>query len=827
MDTQTNPQLQLAFDFVQYTGQHIFLTGKAGTGKTTFLRNLKLKSPKRMIVVAPTGVAAINAGGVTIHSFFQISFGPQINIDSAPAEEKRFNREKINIIRSLDLLVIDEISMVRADLLDAIDGVLRRYKDRSKPFGGVQLLMIGDLQQLSPVVKDDEWNLLRSKYETVYFFSSQALRQTRFVSIELTHVFRQQDNHFISILNKVRENRLDQEALEALNKRYIPNFQPTTDEGYITLCTHNAQAQRINDSKLQLLTGKSSRFKATVEGNFPEYSYPTENELYLKVEAQVMFVKNDLSQDKLFFNGKIGKITRIVEDKIFVQCPDDDKEIAVLPLKWDNVKYTIDEKTNEIKENIEGSFIQYPLKLAWAITIHKSQGLTFERAIIDAESSFAHGQVYVALSRCKTLEGMVLSTPISNRSIINDGTINGFIHQLEQNQPDDQWLTVSKQAYQHELLADLFRFHRTRYLVNSINKLMEENTSSVTKPLIDHFNQMHASVQLELVDIAEKFHGQIAQLLPQEADVEKNVALQERIVKAADYFSVKVKALIVDGLAKADLEIDNKAVRKQLQDTATRLADEAKLKMECLSACKEGFQVKKLLDARAAAVIEKSKPKEGRKFSEVQNLDIPHPELYNILRAWRNAHADELGVPAFMIFSQKALLELVNYLPIDGKTLKQINGMGSKKVSQFGAEIIEIISDYCQEKELGNQEIPLKAAPEKKRKDSEPKQPKEDTKQVSFNLFKAGKDIAEIAKERNMTQNTIENHLAHFISIGELDISLFVTDDKLKRIIRYFESAESKSLSPARETLGEEFSYSELKFVLKHLDYLADNMEGK
>ena len=822
MQIQTNPQLQLAFDSVQYTGQHIFLTGKAGTGKTTFLKSLKEKSPKRMIVVAPTGVAAINAGGVTIHSFFQLSFGPQIGQENIGADKQRFNRDKINIIRSLDLLVIDEISMVRADLLDAIDKVLRRFKDRNKAFGGVQLLMIGDLQQLSPVVKEAEWSMLRAYYDTQYFFSSKALKETSFVSIELTHVFRQQDNKFISILNKIRENNIDLEALKELNKRHIPNFEPTTDEGYITLCTHNVQAQRINDNKLQELPEKPTRFTAIVEGNFPDYSYPTEHELSLKINAQVMFVKNDLSQDKLFFNGKIGKITDIDNGTIYVQCPEENHTIAVSPLQWENVKFTINEETNEIKETIEGTFTQYPLKLAWAITIHKSQGLTFERAIIDAEASFAHGQVYVALSRCKTLEGIVLSTPISNRSIVNDGTVNGFIRQIEQNQPDDQWLKSSKQAYQYELLTDLFRFHRTRYLVNAIIKIMDENAASVPQLLMDEFRRILVSVQKELVDVASNFYGQITQLLPQENDIEKNQALQERIIKAASYFTDKINSLIIEKLDGADLEIDNKAVRKQIKDVASRLADEAKLKLECLSVCKDGFEVKKLLDARAAAVIEKSKPKGKRKFIEVDNTDIPYPQLYNILRTWRNYKADELNVPVFMIFSQKALIEMVNYLPVDGNSLKKINGMGSKKVNQYGAEIIEIIAEYCNDNGIASQEIPLKTV-EKKKKSNEPKLSKVDTKQITLGLFKKGKKIPEIAIERNMTSATIENHLAHFIGIGEIDISLFVTDTKLSKICAYFESTESKNLSPARETLGEDYSYTELKFVLKHLDYLADS----
>ena len=418
METVTNQDLQLAFDFVKYTNRNIFLTGKAGTGKTTFLHDLKKSSPKRMIVVAPTGVAAINAGGVTIHSFFQLPFHPYIpsfylpeNNPGKQPEQKDFtgykmSREKINIIKSLDLLIIDEISMVRADTLDAVDYALRRYKIHYLPFGGVQLLMIGDLQQLAPVVKDEDREIINKYYDSSFFFGSRALCSTDYVTIELKHIYRQNDQVFINLLNKVRDNHVDSDVLSELNKRYIPDFDPDSDGGYITLTTHNYQAQMLNDSKLEKLPGRPHSFKATIKDEFPEFSYPTASELILKEGAQVMFVKNDISRDKLFFNGKIGKVETFEDDIIVVKCPDDDFPIRVEMAEWQNMKYTLDEETKEIQETVIGTFTQYPLKLAWAITIHKSQGLTFDRAVIDACAAFAHGQVYVALSRCRTLNGL-------------------------------------------------------------------------------------------------------------------------------------------------------------------------------------------------------------------------------------------------------------------------------------------------------------------------------------------------------------------------------------------------------------------------------------
>ncbi|MBT3385162.1 MAG: AAA family ATPase [Prolixibacteraceae bacterium] len=816
---QTNKQLNLAFDFVQFTGQNIFLTGKAGTGKTTFLKSLKEKSPKRMIVVAPTGVAAINAGGVTIHSFFQLSFAPQIGLENSTNYQNRFNKEKINIIRSLDLLVIDEISMVRADILDAIDRVLRRFRIRDKPFGGVQMLMIGDLQQLAPVVKNDEWNLLKKEYDTVYFFSSKTLRKTSYVSIELTHVFRQQDDRFISILNKVRDNILDKDAFDALNQRYIPEFEVGDDEGYITLCTHNIQAHRINDTKLRQLSSKVKSFTARVEDNFPEYSFPTDFELKLKVGAQVMFVKNDPSPEKLFYNGKIGKITSIDHDSVFVLCPDENEEIEVSPLLWENVKYSIDKETAEIREKTEGSFSQIPLKLAWAITIHKSQGLTFERAIIDAEASFAHGQVYVALSRCKSLEGLVLSTPVSNKSIINDGTVSGFIQNVEENQPGENELIVAKLAYQRNLLMDLFRFEEAKMLVNTINKILRENSSSVPEVVVEHLLKMKSDVYSELVEVSEKFQNQIKQFLSVQPNVELNAKLQERISKASNYFAEKIKIILIDGLAKADLDIDNKTLRKQIKNVSSRLLDEAEIKLAGFEICKTDFHVKKLLDARAKVMVagSKSTPKKQKAKEIINPENIPHPELYSLLRSWRYEKASELGTPVYMIFSQKALIELVNYLPTESTTLQLINGLGSKKIEQFGADIIQMIQHYCNENNIEKGDIPLKEVTKKEKK------PKVDTKKISFEMFQSGKTLADIAIERGLTANTIENHLAHYVGLGELNVSLFLNEEKLRKITNYFKTTENKSLGEAKVSFGDEISYGELRMGLSYIESLSRN----
>jgi len=822
MTMQTNPQLELATKFVQYTGQHIFLTGKAGTGKTTFLHRLRETASKRMIVVAPTGVAAINARGVTIHSFFQLPPKLQIGIEQMNPNQMRFSKEKINIIRSLDLLVIDEISMVRADLLDAVDFVMRRFRSQNKPFGGVQLLMIGDLQQLSPIVKDDEREFLLSRYETPYFFSSKVLHSTSFISIELTHVFRQHDDRFISILNKVRENNLDREAADALNQRYIPNFTPKDDDGYITLCTHNAQAQRINENKLRALKDKAHRFTAQVQGAFPEYAYPTEFELTLKENAQVMFVKNDTSAEKQYYNGKIGKITYICNDEIRVRCPNETNEIVVTPQTWENVKYSLNAATHEIQEEIEGSFEQIPLKLAWAITIHKSQGLTFEHAVIDAEASFAHGQVYVALSRCKTLEGMVLSSPIRPHSIINDQTISGFTQQIEKNLPDENQFQSARTAYQHEQLADLFHFDIFRSRIAYIEKITIEHSGSVLAATQELFRRMLPLVQADLIEVADRFHRQMNQLLMQQPDAEQNTALQSRIRQASAYFSEKIKTLILDPLGSVDLDLDNKAVKKQLTDVVARLESDARLKYDSLCACLSGFNLSNFLHAKAVAAIQKEKTKEktkekskeSRNFSPVESVDIAHPVLFQHLRSWRMEKAAELDMPPYIVFSQKALYELSHYLPTDRKSLLQINGIGEMKFEKFGADILDIIGKYCEENGVNRSEIPPQECPL-------PKTFKEDTRLISLNLFKAGKTIAEIAAERGLTENTIEGHLASYISQGKLDAKLLMPQDKLDQIVRYFrEASDRQSLSEAKAALGDDVSYGELRIGLAHFWFL-------
>jgi nucleoside-triphosphatase THEP1 len=842
MEYQQNPELQLASDFVKYTNCNIYLTGKAGTGKTTFLHQLKETIHKRMIVVAPTGVAAINARGTTIHSFFQLAFAPHIPTDSNQKQGfenssgnrfsnkiQKFNRDKLNIIKSLDLLVIDEISMVRADVLDAIDEVLRRYKDRFKPFGGVQLLMIGDIQQLAPVVRDEEWDILKSYYQSIFFFHSRALLQTKHVNIELKHIYRQSDKVFIDLLNKIRNNNIDQSTLTELNKRYIPNFTYNENEGYITLTTHNYQAQEINSSKLLALKNEPQNYTAEVQGEFPEYTYPTEFKLELKVGAQVMFVKNDSSREKLFYNGKIGKIIGFEEDSIMVKCDADLVPIPVVKQEWQNTKYKINETTKDITEEVIGSFIQYPLKLAWAITIHKSQGLTFEKAIIDANASFAHGQVYVALSRCKTLEGMVLSSPIAFNSIKNDVTVSSFSREVEENPPTRLQLDASKRDYELSLIYELFDFISLQRKLNYCLKIINENSASLLSTLASDVGIVLNTFKSDLLDVSERFKMQVKQLASDNQSVDVNAALQDRIVKACVYFNEKVKTILQNGFQSIVFDSDNKEVRKQLKDVVEKIHEETIIKLYCLNETQKGFSVSKYLENRAKAKFEKNEPKTNEKKNndEVPNVS-KHPQLYALLKKWRNAKADELNWPVYLVLPQKTLIELVAVLPKNTRDLKSISGMGAKKISQFGAEIIEIISEYIVNKGEDNESGEKIDIPEifvGKTKQKKDKKDKPDTKDQTLQLFINGLSVSEIAVERSINIRTIEEHIAEHIQLGKIDVKQLVTVDKIAVISEYFTECQDIKLKPAKEVLGDDYSYCELRFVLSHLIYTKQIVE--
>ena len=709
MTMQMNEQFDLAFNFLQNTGTHLFLTGKAGTGKTTFLKRLKEVSPKRMIVVAPTGVAAINAGGVTIHSFFQLPFGPYIPSVGAAGNQSnnysnKFSRDKINIIRSLDLLVIDEVSMVRADLLDAISDVLCRYKDRTKPFGGVQLLLIGDLQQLAPVAKDEDWNLLKDHYASTFFFDSKALSESTYFSIELTHVYRQSDSVFINLLNNIRENCFDDETLQQLNRRYIPDFNPDDKQGYITLTTHNYQAQQINNRKLAELPGKSYRFTAEINNDFPEYSYPTDDNLELKCGAQVMFVKNDSSGDHRYYNGKIGKIVFINPNKITV-VGEDGNEIQVEKETWSNVKYTINQETKEITETIAGTFSQYPLKTAWAITIHKSQGLTFEHAIIDASAAFSHGQVYVALSRCKTLEGLVLSSPITRNAMIKDLRIQEFSSSVAEKQPGKEQLEKAQQHYFEELVTELFNFGSIQQRLQYAAYMVYTHLQKLYPELNTQYANTRDAFRSVITEVGGRFQQQLSRMISENPNYPQDETIQERVRKGVAYFIEHIDSLCSSLEENSAVEIDNKESRKAVNNAIGKFTEELHLKQETLKACKEGFSIARYLSAKSKASIEP--PAAAKKRSERSSQpakatissDILHPELYNSIKRWRYELATEKELPPYTILQQKALLGIVNTLPTNSRELLAIPGIGKKVIENYGSILLGLVEEYKKQSE--------------------------------------------------------------------------------------------------------------------------------
>lgn len=423
-----NFELDVARFIVEKTDMSLFLTGKAGTGKTTFLREVVHYTKKKCIVLAPTGIAAVNAGAMTIHSFFQFGLGPFVQGVIEPKSDFRINKSKLELIRHLQLLIIDEVSMVRADLMDHIDVELRRIRRNSKPFGGVQLLMIGDLQQLPPIAHGGEDELLRQYYKTLYFFSSSALKSMKYSCIELKNVYRQTDRHFIDILNHARNCTLTSQDISDLNARYVPGFSPKPEDGYIRLMTHNRQVDYVNETELEKLDSKPYTFVAAVTGTFPEESYPTADSLTLKKGAQVMFIKND--PERRFINGTLGEVKSIDKNSIAVRLAESGTVIDVEPMEWQNIRYQFDEESKEISSKQIGRFKQYPLKAAWAITVHKSQGLTFDKAIIDVHAAFSPGQAYVALSRCRTLDGLVLSSPVSASVFMRDNAVDAYMNYI-------------------------------------------------------------------------------------------------------------------------------------------------------------------------------------------------------------------------------------------------------------------------------------------------------------------------------------------------------------------------------------------------------------
>lgn len=696
-----NPQIELARRYIEQTGVSLFLTGKAGTGKTTFLREVDEHTPKRHVVVAPTGVAAVNAGGVTIHSFFQLPLEPYlpdvkelVTEYQMPESRKTLNKNKLNIIRTLELLIIDEISMVRADLLDAVDMTLRRYRRSSRPFGGVQLLMIGDVHQLPPVVKEADRPFMDKVYPSPFFFHSKALQRMPYVTIELTKVYRQQDEHFVSLLNKVRNNQLDTDTLTALNSRLqAPGAPRQQHNPPITLTTHNYQADAINRSRMDALNGAQRCYEAIVEGNFPESMMPIDQSLTVKAGERVMFVKNDSSGGHRYYNGKLATVTDFVtkEGQEHIEVVDDDGDtIHVGRELWENLSYSINPQDNSISQKVDGTFCQYPLRPAWAVTIHKAQGLTFDRVSINAADAFAFGQVYVALSRCRTLEGLSLTTPLSAAVVRNDDDVAHFCDTQPTFEQATSALPQAEMQYYHEQLSDLFS-------MAALSADLDRFESHYAKIKNTYPNEYQTVLRLrgQLVDLAsvsERFGQQLMRL-----PVEQHAG---RIAKAAEYYGAQLAQIATELAPLLEVEVDNKETRNRLKEAGDALTERLGVKSACIKAVKEkGFSVQTVQKAKADCLLAANGNKadlrrRSTKERKGQPSEPTQKDLVEMIRLWRRQRAEELEVPPYTVLQQKALLAIAAAMPSSMAELKELNGVGPVTIERYGGELLALVADY-------------------------------------------------------------------------------------------------------------------------------------
>lgn len=667
---EANQELNMAWKIVNETGENLFLTGRAGTGKTTFLKKLRENSNKRMVVLAPTGVAAINAEGNTIHSFFQLPLSPYIPGKGFVEGEKRFfqlNKLKRRLISSMSLLVIDEISMVRPDILDGIDAMLRRYRNSILPFGGVQLLMIGDLRQLPPVLKEHEWELLSPYYPTPYFFESHALKKSGFQTIELTTVYRQTNLEFIKILNKIRDGEADFETLSKLNSRYISQFNPTDEEGYIRLTTHNRTAANRNLSSLSALDAPEFSYTAETTGDFPESLYPADKVLNLKVGAQVMFIRNEAGPIRRYYNGLIGKIVDLDTDSITVRPLHGGEDIEIERAEWENTRYAVDENKKTFIQEVVGTFTQFPLRLAWAITIHKSQGLTFDKAIIDAGAAFASGQTYVALSRCRSLEGLVLSSPLSERAVITDGTVNSFIEQCEQNEPTPEIIKQLQAEYLRKLLCDLFNFTDLRIAFIDFHRYVSEYIVPLYPSLDQEVSKAMETIKTEIEEVGQRFIKLHASKPIDPETFAQDRTLLDRIKRGCAYFEEKLLRVnsFINRLPK---DISNKAYAQRLNNTYESLSDILRLRLGILTHLSEkDFSASDYIETKGRVALEiegkatKSRAKKTKRAVTPDEKQPKQPKGYSTFHTYKLFKEDK-SIPAIAEERKLALSTISSHL---------------------------------------------------------------------------------------------------------------------------------------------------------------------
>lgn len=692
---------EMAERYVKATGRSVFLTGKAGTGKTTFLKYITQTTAKRFVVLAPTGVAAINAGGSTIHSFFQLPLCPYlpdvkelITEYQMPERYRSLRKERVKIIRTLDLLIIDEISMVRADLLDAVDMTLRKYRHNDKPFGGVQLLMIGDAQQLSPVVKDSERQYMSQVYQSPYFFHSKALSRLQYVTIELQKVHRQKDAEFLDILNAVREDRMTAQLLRKINERVgVPPVRQEDGTEPIRLTTHNVRADEVNSRKLAELPDDPSLFTAQIEGDFPEHSYPADEVLELKPGAQVMFIRND-SEGK-YYNGKLAKVEKIAKGVVTV-FDSNGEMIDVTPVEWPNTQYELDDESGEICQNIVGTFRQLPLRIAWAITIHKSQGLTFDNVIIDAGAAFAFGQVYVALSRCRSLEGITLESPITPSGIYRDMHVAAFNEGFMPLEAVSCRVELEERGYAFDQYRSVFDFNGAcsslRYMLKLWRGVLSETYPELYASMEAASKALHDAAK-----VADTFRQQLKNIESSQAQDDRY--LKERLTKATGYFLPMIRTVRDAVMDIIGLEIDNKETKKKVIDVLEELLIEVDIIFNSLENFERGeFGIDTVCRVRTECHLQDRNLARRRKLRKVTRAadepGIVNEELRDKLQQWRSDRFKADNVPAYTIMHQSTLIQIATLIPSTRQELLAIKGFGEASFRKYGEQILEICSEY-------------------------------------------------------------------------------------------------------------------------------------
>lgn len=739
--------------FINQTQKSIFLTGKAGTGKTTLLREIIATTHKNTVVVAPTGIAALNAGGVTIHSMFQLPFSafiPSYDVSAQFTETVKFenkeslrrhfkmNNVKRNVIKNMELLVIDEVSMMRADLLDAVDFMMQTVRRNTQPFGGVQVLFIGDLLQLPPVIRDEEWRTLKNYYRGKFFFHSHVLQTYPPIYIELSKIYRQTDDAFISVLNNLRNNQITPQDISILNQYVKPDFDFKENKGYITLTTHNAKADSINSQSINDLDGKEYVYTPFVVGDFPEKIFPVEEELKLKVGAQIMFVKNDLSFEKRYFNGKMGVIKSLSDEEIFVHFPEENMTLEVEKYEWKNIRYKVNEQTKDIEEEVLGTFAHYPIKLAWAITVHKSQGLTFDKAALDVSQVFLPGQAYVALSRLRSLNGLILLSPMQMNGISNDQDVMDYALNRATEETLEKALHFETKNFIHNYLVNSFNWGELAQEWRNHRFSYNENAAGSEKAKHSVWAHKRMDIMEQLLDPSQKFIAQLNKIF-----IKETVDLffvKERVDAAYDYFF--------------------KQMDKLVDDLIYKIAEIQKFKK-----VKEFYEELSLLDdLQTKAVIRLMKAR----------------LLVDIVVSRETISKESLTSPA-------------------------IKNYKSEKISKIKEEFKMSNSDMFQVDE------PVIRYSSKKTDKTAEKADKKTTVEETHELWLQKNSVDDIARIRKLTPQTIESHLVKLIQAKKIEISDVLPYDKILALREAFEFYAEESLSPLKEKHGDEFSWDELK----------------